>query len=154
MKRFQFEQQQLLVLRRRQRDAAESQVSAATNALAQRQQQLHDCDMSLASLSEQIDSSPNQLGALSSVSSLLRLRQSIESQAAALQRKQHEALERLRQANVNVETLQLLRDQQHAEHIRTERQKEEHEHGFRSLIAWKQNQSNVAKPLNSQSNLT
>lgn len=151
MKRFSFNLQQLLNLRKRQRDWAETQVRRTAHEVDIARSHLRACEKDLDVFSSQLVR-PGQRSpkTLASISQLLTVCQSRREAMSAVQAKHQEAVEQLRQTNATVEALETLRADQLNAHLTEERKKLQIEQEFRSLTSW---QSNVI-PATDMDNVT
>lgn len=150
MKRFQFQGQGVLLLRRRQRDWAEAQVAKLAAQVAEARKKLCESDSDLMVLARRLDNensptaSESNLATLSAIGQLHEVRNAYLASLTALQKAQKLAREELRKANARVEALEILKAKQLEMHQETERKRTEAEQGFRTLATW--NASQAATP--------
>ena len=144
MKRFTFNLQQLLTLRKRQRDWAETQLQRIAHEVDIAKSYLRACEKDLEVFSSQLDSPGNRSPmTLASISQLLTICQARREALSDLEIKHQEAAEQLRQSNATVEALETIRSDQLNAHLTEERKKLQFEQEFRSLTTWQSNANPV-----------
>ena len=136
MKRFEFNLEQLLTLRRRQRDWAETQLRKLSHEVDVAKLHLRECEQNLEQMTGQVDSSNDSLQTLASISQLLDICDKHRTALTKLQSLHAAATTRLRQTNAAVEALEILRAERLTEHRKSEQKKLQFEQEFRSLTNW------------------
>lgn len=142
MKRFHFQEQSVLVLRRRQRDWAEAELVKVSEQVENARAELRESDRDLATLSNRLDnktldSDPlADLTTLSAIGQLHEVRKAYLARLSELRGKQKAASDEFRNANAKVEALETLKAQQLNLHQQAERRKVESEQEFRTLVTW------------------
>lgn len=140
MKRFLFEQQQILILRRRQRDWAETQLRSLVGEVEQAKLAQQECNQDLTRLTERIgQETSNSLSVLSSISQQLNVCHAMQEDLSKLESRCAEARLALRRSNADVEALELLRTEQQTEHRRKDLKKEQDELEYRAMTVWHAN---------------
>ena len=137
MKRFLFEQEQILRLRRQQRDAAEAQLRKLADEMQRLEVAKQACGEDLSSLSARIETKPgNGLSVLESISQQLTLLDVMRDELSELETKHAEARQRLNRSNANVEAVELLKTEKQAIHRRLDQKREQEAREYRSLMTW------------------
>ena len=137
MKRFEFNLEQLLTLRRRQRDWAETQLRKLSHEVDVAKLHLRECEQNLEMMTEQVDSKvQGSLQTLASISQLLDICDKHRTALTKLQSLHAAATTRVRQTNAAVEALEILRSEQLDAHRKSEEKKLQFEQEFRSLTTW------------------
>lgn len=137
MKRFEFNLEQLLTLRRRQRDWAETQLRKLAHEVDVAKLHLRECEQNLEQLTAHVDSRvPGSMKTLSSISQLLDICDTHRTELTKLQSLHAAATTRLRQTNAAVEALEILRSEKLDAHRKSEQKKLQFEQEFRSLTTW------------------